>query len=103
LKINYLKKILVNSYNLNNVKIILAPHPTPNFFINKKKKLLSKKNITNFFLYPANFWEHKNHIVIIKAINNLMLKKKNITINKHDIYIYMLLSRMGVWGLSREK
>ena len=72
---NYLKKILVNSYNLNNVKIILAPHPTPNFFINKKKKLLSKKNITNFFLYPANFWEHKNHINLIKGFNSFNIKQ----------------------------
>jgi glycosyltransferase involved in cell wall biosynthesis len=70
---NYLKKILVNSYNLNNIKIILASHPTPNFFI-KKKKLLSKKNITNFFLYPANFWEHKNHINLIKGFNSFNIK-----------------------------
>ena len=72
---NYLKKILVNSYNLNNEKIVLAPHPTPNFFIKKKKRLLSKKNITNFFLYPANFWEHKNHINLIKGFNSFNIKQ----------------------------
>lgn len=72
---NFLKKILVTSYNLNNIKVTLASHPTPNFFIEKKKRLLSKKNTNNFFLYPANFWEHKNHINLIKGFNSFNIKQ----------------------------
>ncbi len=63
----FLKKKLINSYNLKSKNIILAPHPTPNFFI--KEKLSSKNNLSNYFLYPANFWEHKNHFNLINGFN----------------------------------
>ena len=71
---NFLKKVLVNSYSLNNKNVILASHPTPNFFIEKKNKLLIKKNKKDFFLYPANFWEHKNHINLIMGFNSFNIK-----------------------------
>jgi len=68
----FLRKKLINLYNLKNKNIFLAPHPTPNFFI--KKKLSSKNKLSNYFLYPANFWEHKNHFNLINGFNNFNRK-----------------------------
>ena len=70
---NFLKKKLINFYNLQSKNIILAPHPTPDFFI--KKKLSPKNNLSNYFLYPANFWEHKNHLNLINGFNNFNRKQ----------------------------
>lgn len=72
---NFLKKILINSYSLGSIKFILAPHPTPGFFIETKSKFLSKKIVNNYFLYPANFWEHKNHINLINGFNIFNIKQ----------------------------
>lgn len=69
----FLRKKLINLYNLKNKNIFLAPHPTPNFFI--KKKLSSKNKLSNYFLYPANFWEHKNHFNLINGFNNFNRKQ----------------------------
>ena len=47
--------------------------------LNTANKLKKKYKITGkFFIYPAQFWEHKNHIIILKAIKKLKSKKKNI-------------------------
>lgn len=54
------------------------PHPTPKIFLKEKKTQFNlkifKKN--NFFIYPANFWEHKNHILLLKVIKRINLKYK---------------------------
>ena len=68
-----LKRKIINLYNLKSKNIILAPHPTPDFFI--KKKLSLKNNLSNYFLYPANFWEHKNHFNLINGFNNFNRKQ----------------------------
>ena len=70
---NFLKKKLINLYNLKSKNIILVPHPTPDFFI--KKKLSSKNKLSNYFLYPANFWKHKNHFNLINGFNNFNRKQ----------------------------
>jgi len=45
-----------------------------------KAKLLAKYEITSDFFYlPNQFWKHKNHMLIFKAINRL--KKEGIEIN----------------------
>jgi hypothetical protein len=64
------KKEILKYYNVNKNKIILNNHPTPTWVYkknNKKKSFLIKNKIKNFFLYPANFWSHKNHLNLIKG------------------------------------
>ena len=54
----------------------------PSPLINSKEYVIDEKKISlpeNFFFYPAQFWEHKNHIRILEAID--ILKKKNINLN----------------------
>jgi len=72
------KNYAVKSYNLNekrvevlrflpNIRKIESSHPLD---IKKKYKL---KN--NYIFYPAQFWAHKNHVYILKAIK--ILREKN--------------------------
>ena len=38
-----------------------------------------KYNIkSNFYFYPAQFWSHKNHVLLLKAVTKLKQKKNNI-------------------------
>jgi glycosyltransferase involved in cell wall biosynthesis len=77
-----LKKKIVYLYNLNPDSIISIPN-LPSIFLKKKLKISIKKNMKinsfdSFYFYPAQFWEHKNHILILKAVKQLKSKKKNI-------------------------
>lgn len=45
-----------------------------------KKKILKKYQIKNNFYYvPNQFWKHKNHLILFKAVNKI--KKKGFNIN----------------------
>lgn len=70
----FLTKILKKTYFIKANKIVIAPHPTPSIFL-KYKHYKFTNNLGNFFLYPANFWQHKNHNNLIKAFNLFNLNK----------------------------
>ena len=79
-----LKIKIIRLYKLKFYSIVSIPN-LPFMLLKKKKnldtanKLKKKYKITGkFFIYPAQFWEHKNHIIILKAIEKLKSKKKNI-------------------------
>jgi glycosyltransferase involved in cell wall biosynthesis len=54
---------LISLWNIdkNNINIIITPPP-------KLEKMKSKQVPQPFAIYPAAFWEHKNHLKLIKAI-----------------------------------
>ena len=61
-----LKKQISKRYNYSLSKIFSVP-------FNPSKKKYKKKMINkSFFLYPANYWEHKNHKIIIQAVKILV-------------------------------
>jgi len=70
------KKQIEKFYNIHSDRIRVISFPTPNF--EKKSEnnsIISTLNIKSKYLfYPAQFWPHKNHVVILKAIEIL---KKN--------------------------
>ena len=77
------KKHVFDSYNVEKDKIIIAPFEVPHYLekskirnIFKKYKIPKKK----FIFYPAQFWEHKNHINLIKAFNLLQNKINDINL-----------------------
>ena len=57
------------------------PHPVSETFLKAKKNNKIKNNNIlfkkKFFLYPANFWKHKNHNNLIKAYYKFQLKYHN--------------------------
>ena len=75
-KIVKLYKLKFNSIiSISNLPFILMKNKKK---LNIKRDLLIKYNIVGkFYFYPAQFWEHKNHIIILKAIKKLKLKEIN--------------------------
>ena len=75
------KKEILANYSINAEKIIIAPFPVTDFCLKKTDVPHKIDFITEpFVFYPAQFWTHKNHVAIIKAINYLKTEK-NIKIN----------------------
>jgi glycosyltransferase involved in cell wall biosynthesis len=70
------------NFPLNRVRTISLP--TPQFVYEEKAddKILSKNQLTKhgYLFYPAQFWPHKNHIRIVKALK--VLKSQG-----HDIKV----------------
>jgi hypothetical protein len=78
-----LKEKIVKFYKLDFNKIISIPNISSklmngkkNYLINNIKKKYNIKN--NFYFYPAQFWEHKNHIIILKCVQKLNKKGINL-------------------------
>ena len=66
------KKIFIKNYNCFLEKIFTIQFP-PNICINKLKQKkfkikFSNSKINSYVFYPAQYWSHKNHSYIIKAI-----------------------------------
>jgi glycosyltransferase involved in cell wall biosynthesis len=72
---DYLIKLLNKLYDIDFDKIIKLEHPTPTAFL-KAKTTKNYLKISKFFLYPANFWQHKNHINLLKGFNLFNIKQK---------------------------
>jgi glycosyltransferase involved in cell wall biosynthesis len=61
-------------YGISPGRIRLLPHPTPQFTLDITSQLSSdiSKRFTlpsQYFFYPAQFWPHKNHQLLLKAIH----------------------------------
>ena len=81
-----LKHKIVKLYKIKPSSIISVPN-LPSLLLKNKnkikidkiKKVRKKFNINNkFYLYPAQFWEHKNHNIILEAVKKLNKKNKSI-------------------------
>jgi glycosyltransferase involved in cell wall biosynthesis len=78
-----LKKKIVKLYQLKLSKIISIPNVSSKLMSDKNNNLIKmvkkKYNIkSNFYFYPAQFWQHKNHIVILKCVEKLKKQGKNL-------------------------
>lgn len=79
------KNDIARYYNIKSDKIVVLPLVPPNYLQDDfdSAELLSIKQKFNlpkkFLFYPAQFWPHKNHINIVKAIQQL--KEEGIIIN----------------------
>jgi glycosyltransferase involved in cell wall biosynthesis len=60
------KKHILDSYSIEKNKIHILPY-VPQSFSNCSKEKNNLPIPKNFFFYPAQFWEHKNHANLIKA------------------------------------
>jgi glycosyltransferase involved in cell wall biosynthesis len=61
------KEELSNAFGISSNRILIQALPIPR--LNPVKKLARNQFQ---FIYPANFWSHKNHLVIIKAVRDLL-------------------------------
>ena len=72
------KDELIKYYQIDESKILILPHPTPKFALNSyadyNQELFHSEESESYILYPAQFWPHKNHINLLKA---LLICRKN--------------------------
>lgn len=70
-----LRKSVIEMFHLDPNRVIAIPHSVPKDFLTLElERITSKSNFAalgNFYLYPAQFWEHKNHKVVVHAIKKL--------------------------------
>lgn len=75
------KQHVIESYNIDENKVFVLPFVPPTYLLEsinidvKSKYSLPEK----YLFYPAQFWEHKNHINLLQAVK--ILKDKNIEVN----------------------
>lgn len=76
------KKHVIDSYKINPKKVFVLPFIPPTYLLNtnyvniKFKYQLPDK----YIFYPAQFWEHKNHFNLLKAIKLLIDKGYDINL-----------------------
>ena len=76
------KKHVIESYNVNPKIILEFNFEIPEYLkLKKKRNIFKKYNLPKdkFIFYPAQFWEHKNHINLIKAFK--LVREKILNIN----------------------
>lgn len=77
------KKHIIESYGVNKESKIFPiyfcafDHKEDQNYFEKLKKKYGENYFQNYFFYPAQFWEHKNHLRILDAIYYLKLKNIN--------------------------
>jgi glycosyltransferase involved in cell wall biosynthesis len=65
---------LARFYDVPADRTLLLPHPTPRFALDAAQQLpdpAAPKRLgveTPYLLYPAQFWPHKNHVNLIRAL-----------------------------------
>ena len=112
------KKHVIESFKVDKKKLILAPFEPPSY-LNKSKTINIYKKYKipkdKFIFYPAQFWEHKNHLNLIKAFNllqkkinkiNLVLvgtEKNSLNIIKQEINNLNLSKKIFILGYVDEK
>ena len=70
------KKEILENYSVIADKIRIVPFPVT-FFCHGEEEKPKFELPEKYFFYPAQFWPHKNHICIVKAVAQLR-KEKNI-------------------------
>lgn len=68
---------ICNQYSVDERNIKVLPFTTPQDCLKSKDHSvaqISHKLPEEFFFYPAQFWAHKNHILILKAMRYLQTK-----------------------------
>ena len=95
------KRNIINYYNINKEKIFPIKLLPPTYLANKVSKEMKTKVIKKYklpkeyFYYPAQFWPHKNHILILKAIS--LLRKRGI-----NVHVVFSGSDKKKWGVLRD-
>ena len=106
------KNHVIESYNLSSSRIFVLPFVPPTYLLNSKMVNVKQKyNLPERYLfYPAQFWEHKNHLNLIESfkiliqkgydINLVLVGSKKNNFNKviDKINSYKLSNRVFVLG-----
>jgi len=62
------KQQLIESYRVDPKKVYILPFIAPKYILENNNTDISKYELPKkYIFYPAQFWEHKNHIGLVKA------------------------------------
>jgi len=80
------KEDLINFYKTDPDKVVILPYLAPSY-ISKNIRIDEAKAVCKnlglpekFIFYPANFWPHKNHLGLVRAIYDLKKKGKMVNL-----------------------
>lgn len=70
------RREIENFYQVPADRVIKCPHPTPRFALEQggpaDTSTLNRLGVdAPYIFYPAQFWPHKNHVVLLKALKAL--------------------------------
>lgn len=70
------KDEIVRFYGIPDERVRILPHPTPSIAstarVGESAEILSRLGISHrYIFYPAQFWPHKNHAVLVRAVAHL--------------------------------
>jgi glycosyltransferase involved in cell wall biosynthesis len=73
---------IVQFYQVPPDRIKILPHPTPSFAFKDENQnpayVLEKFGLSpGYLFYPAQFWPHKNHVILLKALAHLRQETGN--------------------------
>jgi glycosyltransferase involved in cell wall biosynthesis len=69
------KQQLIESYHAANFKVHILPFIAPKYIYNTTTEIHNNFNLPHKYLfYPAQFWEHKNHKALVRALSLLIAK-----------------------------
>ncbi|MDB4533249.1 glycosyltransferase family 4 protein [Vicingaceae bacterium] len=100
----YSKKKIVEYYNISSEKIIVTPNAIPNGFNENidDEVVLNKYGIDKYILYVSRIEPRKNHLILLKAYNELKLYDKGyelVFVGVEDI----VTDELNEYKLSNEK
>lgn len=77
------KNQLQQYYQIDADRIVVLPHPTPQFAIKAGESRSNKRpesipEVARYFFYPAQYWPHKNHATLIQAFS--LIAKRDLSI-----------------------
>jgi glycosyltransferase involved in cell wall biosynthesis len=73
---------VIESYNVDPSKVYALPYVAPVYVsqLQSAERRIAKYRLPErYVFYPAQFWKHKNHVGLIKAI--ALLKKQHVAVN----------------------
>lgn len=65
-------------YQVPPERIVCAPHPLPGWVHQVDESPVENLPFEDFVFYPAQFWPHKNHVALLKAMRLLAEEGENI-------------------------
>ncbi|MDI6704404.1 MAG: glycosyltransferase [bacterium] len=74
------KEDVINFYQIPQERVKVLPYVSPTYILNgisevDKRDIIRKFNLPEHFIfYPAQFWPHKNHINLVKALHLIKMK-----------------------------
>ena len=77
------KNQAIETYNINNSSIKVLPYIRPRYIVDEYERTDFDKYYNlpkKFIFYPAQFWEHKNHLRLLKAIKIVYSKHPDISL-----------------------